>query len=368
MKQKFKKRIAISVIISMLMAMYTFLPAPKTANAVDALANSSWLISDSDFLQVATSTFSFTTATSTAVNGFIRFTFPAGFTGISNVNVDCDNGDVNFAASSTGQVVDCVRSNSTQAAGNLTMEITGVTNPSDQANDYYVVLIEHYRAGAASLPNERVQVMTHLIDDVWMTARVDATLKFTVTGTTTGAFVNGIECSNTSTATATPFGTLQPNATSTVCQQLNVTTNASQGFTVTVEQDQEMTSDGNDNINSFNNSPDNTGSTTAQAWVAPSGILDSDHTYGHMGLTSNDTDLNSLGGYNDFYNGGTANFAGLNNSQPMPIYHHDGPADGDTFATQDKGKIMVLYQAEINALQQAGDYESTLTYIATPIY
>ena len=84
-----------------------------------------------------------------------------------------------------------------------------------------------------------------------------------------------------------------------------------------------------------------------------------------MGLTSDDTDLSSLGGYNDFYHGGDAWFAGLNNTDPMPIMHHDGPSDG---VTQDKGVANILYQVEVASLQEAGDYETTLTYVCTPTF
>ncbi len=351
----------------MIVAMYGIMPMPRTANAVDALANSTWLISDTDFEQTATSTFTFDTGTSTEVGGFIKFTFPAGFTGIAAGNVNCDSGDADFTASSTGNVVECVRSNTTQAAASLSMVITDVVNPSDQATDYYTVDIEHYRTAAGSSLQERVQVMVQLLDDVLMTARVDATLQFNVTGLNGGSdTVNSVSCTGTTTSNTLPFGTLQPAASSTVCQELDVTTNASNGFTVTVWQDQELTSDGNDNINSFNDSPDGTGSTTATSWQPPSGQLDSDHTYGHMGLTSDDTDLNSLGGYEDLYNGaGAPEYVGLDGITPRPIFHHDGPADG---STQDRGVARVAYTAEIHALQQAGDYESTLTYVATPTY
>jgi hypothetical protein len=49
----------------------------------------------------------------------------------------------------------------------------------------------------------------------------------------------------------------------------------------------------------------------------------------------------------------------------MVVMHHDGPADG---STDNKGAANVAYTAEITALQEAGDYESTLTYIATPTF
>ena len=81
-----------------------------------------------------------------------------------------------------------------------------------------------------------------------------------------------------------------------------------------------------------------------------------------MGLHTDDSDLNSLGGYDDF---STNLFAGLNSTDPMPIMHHNGPSDG---STEDKGAVNVIYQAEIGSLQEAGDYENTLTYICTPTF
>ena len=129
-----------------------------------------------------------------------------------------------------------------------------------------------------------------------------------------------------------------------------------------------LTSDSNSNINSFNNSPDGTGSTTAETWVTPRNELDQYHTYGHMGLTSDDADLNSLGTYNSFAptdTDGITQYVGLNNTDPMPIMHHDGPSDG---TTQNVGLSHIAYSVEIGSLQEAGDYENTLTYIATPTY
>ena len=46
--------------------------------------------------------------------------------------------------------------------------------------------------------------------------------------------------------------------------------------------------------------------------------------------------------------------------------YHDGPADG---VTEDIGRVTVGYQIQITALQEAGDdYNTTLTYIATPTF
>ena len=45
---------------------------------------------------------------------------------------------------------------------------------------------------------------------------------------------------------------------------------------------------------------------------------------------------------------------------------HSGPSDGTTLGV---GRATIGYQAQITALQEAGDdYSTTLTYIATPTF
>jgi hypothetical protein len=45
--------------------------------------------------------------------------------------------------------------------------------------------------------------------------------------------------------------------------------------------------------------------------------------------------------------------------------YHNGPSDG---LTADIGTTTVAYTVGITALQEAGDYSNTLTYICTPTY
>jgi len=344
--------------VSLLIAIYGYFPG--NVQAINSLTQAKALLSESAPGTAATTTFSFTSATTTAIGGYFQVSMPTGFESVIGKTVTCP---ADYTATTPDATTVVCTATAPVAGGAKTIVLANVVNPTATTSKVYT--ISHYDAGTNLA--EQVQVVVQIIDNIWMTARVDATLNFVIAGTSTGAVVNGLTCTATTTATSTPFGTLAVGVRSNVCQELRVTTNASQGFTVTVEEDNEMTSDGGDNINSFDNSMDGTGSSTAHVWALPSGILDSDYTYGHMGLTSDDTDLSTLGGYvnTDFYNAGTPQFAGLTASTPMPVYHHDGPADG---LTQDKGRAMVLYSAEINALQQAGDYENTLTYIATPTY
>lgn len=367
MKTKiYQKALSLFTIIAMMIAIYGFIPLPGMVQAVDSITDAQDLISDSDLGMTAVHTFTFKTGTTTPAGGYWEFSFDeagSNFSGISDTNTTCAYGDANFTASSTGNKVHCVAT-ADEAATTTNMVISDVVNPS--TDGYYKVNVRLYNASDVLL--ERVDVMVYIIDDVLMTATVDSTLVFTVSGIDTNSTVNNIDCTATSTSDTLPFGTLVVNATSTVCQKLNVTTNADDGYTVTVEQDHELLSDSGSNINSFNNSMDGTGSTTAGVWQPPLNTLDEEHTYGHMGLTSDDQDLSTKTpalGYNDFYNSGDALYAGLNSTDPMPIMQHDGPSDG---TTANIGEANVAYSAQVASLQEAGDYESTLTYICTPTY
>jgi hypothetical protein len=179
--------------------------------------------------------------------------------------------------------------------------------------------------------------------------------------------VNGVPTTGSTTATAIPFNTLDVSASSTLGQQLKVITNADDGYSVTVEQDHELLSNSGSNINSFDNSQDGTGSTTPHAWNSPTGLLDIYNTYGHMGLTTDDADLSTVsgGGFAAGADFTSSKYAGLNATNTMIIMAHNGPADG---STQNKGLAKVAYSIRITALQEAGDYTNTLTYICTPQY
>ncbi len=360
MKTKRNKLFLVFTAIALIVAVYGFVPLPDRANAIDSIKDAKDTISDSDPGATATHVFSFTTGTSTPSGGTLEVTFSSSDWGTipSTGDITCPGGGVASLAGGNRTAV-CTYAGGT-ASGTKQITITNIVSPATTTT-YYIQI--YNKSTTETL--ERVTVAVAIIDNVLMTARVDSTLTFTISGTSTGATVHGVPCSNDSTATSTPFGTLTVGATSTVCQTLNVTTNADDGFTVTVEQNHELLSDSGSNINSFNNSADDTGSTTPAAWASPNNTLDLYYTYGHMGLFSDDSDLESGTTYADFDTGGNTLFAGLNSTDPMPIFHHNGPSDG---ATQNKGVAHILYQAEIGSLQEAGDYESTLTYICTPTF
>jgi len=227
-----------------------------------------------------------------------------------------------------------------------------ITNPAG-TNSYIVSL------GGTSGNTGDMRVA--ILPNVTVTASVDTSFTFTVQGLATSTSFNGVTTTGSSTATALPFSTLVPNVESTLGQTLSVATNAQNGFQVTVQENQPLTSSTGAIIYLFK---DGATTTTPTAWTAPSGILDSANTYGHFGVTSDDSDLQADTGdaNNDFT---SSKYAG-NIIFPRTVFAHDGPADG---STQNKGLAHVLYSIEVSPLQAAGnDYTNTLTYVATPTF
>ncbi len=222
-----------------------------------------------------------------------------------------------------------------------------ITNPAS-VNSYRVVI------GGTWADSGETRVA--IIDDVVVTAAVATSFTFTVNGTTTGIGVNGTTTSTTTTATAIGFGTLSPGVVYTAAQRLEVTTNAASGFSVTVRQDQNLTSATGADIDTFF---DGTAVVTPQAWQAPAATLGSEATYGHFGVTSEDS---TLSGGDPF----ATNFWSGSIGSSTQVFYHNGPADG---ATAHQGRTVVGYQVQVSALQEAGnDYTNTLTYVATPIF
>jgi hypothetical protein len=163
--------------------------------------------------------------------------------------------------------------------------------------------------------------------------------------------------STTTTATAIAFGTLASGTPVVAAQDLTVTTNAQNGFVVTVHEDQNLLSSNGADIDTFAN-----GLNTAVpiTWVGPSATLGNENTYGHMGITSDDADLNA----GEFVgNKWAGNFYSTTTRQ---IFSHNAPSDG---VTQNIGKVRVGYKIQVSSLQEAAtDYTNHLIYICTPTF
>jgi hypothetical protein len=213
-------------------------------------------------------------------------------------------------------------------------------------------------AGASDAGATRVAI----IEPVTVTAAVDTSFTFSVAGLAGGGSVNSEPITGTTTATSVPFGVLQANTASTAAQQLSVSTNASYGFVVTVQVDQQLLSATGADIDGFDNG---SYATTPVAWNPPSALIANENTWGHWGLTTEDATLGPTL-TDPFDVGGTGQLFVSASTTPVEVFRHNGPSDG---TTANIGRTEVGYKIEVSSLQEAGDdYTATLTYVATPVF
>lgn len=298
----------------------------------------------------------------------VTITFPAGFTGVDtlvagDLTVTVDGGadtPTNFTA--VGQVVTF---DGIDAVGDQVVRIViaddVVTNPA-------VVQSYEFLVQLATTPADSGRTRVAIVDYVEVTAVVETTFVFTVDAVNSSTTINGEETTGTSTATTIPFGILEADTEYTIGQELSVRTNAANGFVVTVQQDGNLESSTGADIDGF---IDGAYTNTPTAWDVPGDQLLDENTWGHWGLTTNDSDHGTGGTFGtpntgEFANGGGGDRWVAASTTPRAIFSHDGPSDG---IAQDVGLAQVAYKVEITPLQEAGDdYTTTLMYIATPTF
>jgi hypothetical protein len=338
-----------------------------------ALTDISDTLSDSDLSATSDHAWAFTTITALDANDTIVFTldptsslFTIGALGVSDVTgmsgltvvSACGVGGDELTLATTTTTITltvCATDTVTAGAKTLTFDNLKITNPGVQAS--YIMRVKTTNDGGATRDTSDTRVA--IVNDVVVTASVDTIFNFTVAGVAANTAINGdtATTSTTTSAIAIGFETLYPGIAEVGAQTLSVETNAQNGFSVTVVQDQELTSATGATINNFIDGLD---TSTPTAWQSPAGTLGSFDTYGHFGVTSEDA--NFVGGADTF---GTALYVG-DLGTPRLIFYHNGPADGSTASI---GTTRVGYKIEIDSLQEAGtDYTSTLTYVATPVF
>jgi hypothetical protein len=346
--------------------LFHFAEAASITNASDTLTNSAPSKS-------SVHTIAFTTDNGLAQGQTIVVTFPAGFD-LSGLNL----GDIGMTIN--GNATDTAAS----AAGGTWGVATGTpsaqeiqfTTPTDQgvASSSVIELTigsesgtmitnpaatSSYQIDIGGSMQDSGSVMVAIIEGVTVSASVDTSLTFSVSGVAASSTVNGSATTTIATTTPTtlPFGTLKIDKSRTLAHDLAVTTNAKNGYSVTVSLSGPLQSSTGAIIDSF---VDGTDTTLPQSWVGPSAQINDAKTYGHWGLTSSDGTTTRS---NEF---GSDQWVGIATSSPTIVMGNDGPSLGTNAGI---GTARVGYQIQISALQEAGsDYNTTLRYIATPTF
>lgn len=362
-----KNSIALLALTSLLTYGIGFVAFANRAEA--GLSNIKDILSTSEPGTVAVNTISFSNTTAITSGQTIKITFDPTtdrFDGVQNLAASdveftgaalvasCTGGpnEVTMTTSNTAgneSAIFTVCSGQTVAAGNKSIVFSNkISNPTTTGS--YIIRIGGTMADSG---DTRVAI----IEGVNVRAGVNTNFEFTILPVATGTIINGVSTTIASTANSLGFGTLPIGAPVTIGQELHVVSNSMYGFTVAVKEDQNLTSSSGGDIDLFK---DGSNLAVPAAWAGPTNNVNDENTFGHMGLTSNDSDLNS-----GEFNG--SKFAGnFQASSSRVIFSHSGPADG---AYQDKGKASVAYRIQIGPMQEAGsDYTNNLTYIATPTF
>jgi len=332
-------------------------------------------LSDSDLSVGANHTFRFTSPNGVLSGGTIvlsipSFNVPIGFD-FGDIDVTDDGAPITLAAAASGDTWGVATT-----ATSITFTTSTSSGPTAVASSSALVITMGTNATVGGAGNTQItnpgtagsyeltvtsgqdsgQTRIAIIDDVLVTANVNTVFTFTIEGVATSSSVNGAATTTVASSTATliPFGTLAAASSSVMAQDFRVTTNAANGFVVTVHQSQNLLSSTGADIDGFTNG---NYQNTPIAWAHPTASIGNENTWGHWGLTSED-DLNS----NEF---GSDLWVAASTT-PRQVFHHASSSDG---TTANIGYTRVGYQAEITSLQEAGDdYNTTLTYVATPTF
>lgn len=232
------------------------------------------------------------------------------------------------------------------AAGNK------ILNPTPASNTAANYMIELFNT--ATTQSTRIRVA--LVENVDVTAQVDPIFDFTIAGiASTTATTYGALTTDSSTSTIN-YGILPVNVAQTAAQRLQVKTNARQGFNVTVVSDQAFMSQNGAIIDGF-------ASTTPGVWSAPIADVNNDITWGHIGLSSDDSAIPAGGIYSYAGQKYTGDFV---RGTAVSVF---GNASSTAGVGQGTGTTTVYYKTEISPLQEAAtDYHMNLIYVATPTF
>jgi hypothetical protein len=369
-------------VVAMLVAMAVLAWSVGAFERVQAanLIQISNTLSDSSPSSVSNHTIEFTVPSASTGMGdgdTITVTFPASFNmGLVAI------GDVDLLINSASQTLAGAPNGTTwgfDITGSV-LTFTASTTPALEADDEVVILVgTNADGGVNQVSNppgpaasyefvvtagaDAGRMRVAILPTVEVTAIVETTFAFTVSGVAAGEVINGATTTGTSSTTSIPFGVLEHDTFYSLGQELTVSTNAANGFVVTVEKDGPFQSSTGAIIDTF---IDSSYENTPTAWQAPGRDIFASTTWGHWGLTSDDETLNG----NEFNASSTDQTAGNRwvaaSTTPRAVFAHSGPADGET---QNIGLARVAYAVEITPFQEAGfDYKTTLMYIATPTF
>ncbi len=233
--------------------------------------------------------------------------------------------------------------------------------------DTYAVIIEHMNPDNTVADDTTIKVA--VVEAVRVTATVEPTIEFSIAA---GAADSGTICGVTrtsgsvdTTAATVPLGTLSISSFVDAYQILTVSTNASGGYTVTVQEDDQL-SIGGEGSTTIADSPGDTPAMTDD-------VKDEWHVTSNKGFAyslENDDAASIEFQYSDDDGACTYNGADEYCAKQLPEVPSPDSSERIFYSATvaDSENINFCYRAIIGATQTAGDYENRVTFIATATF
>jgi hypothetical protein len=289
-------------------------------------------------------------------------TAPAGFDGTSGT-VDAANSTLigssatnwslarSDGTSSSGQ--DNIYEYTNSAAGYTpsssprTFVLAGLTNPSTPDTTYYFQIKTYGNTNCSSSPIDYATVQFINTDGSLYSLDIDPTLTFTVGAVAASQSCGGTTTSHLSTATTLDFGNVATGGQGLVCQDLQASTNATNGYTI-------YTRDTGPFENALSQSlADVSGSNLSPSSFPSSGT----EAYGY---TTDDQSLSATGdGANRFYDGATYNWAAMTQTNAEVGYESSGVV---------QTTYRIGHRVGLSSTTAPGTYTTTIIYTCTPVY
>ncbi len=227
--------------------------------------------------------------------------------------------------------------------------LTGITNGSAANTGYFLRVNTYNNTDCATSPVDSAVVQFIFTNGQSVSLAVDGSLSFTVSGVTGDGneAVNGETVTNglSTTATTIPFGTVTTASNKVAAQDLSVSTNAGNGYTVYIRYTGQPTA-GSATIDDLATHSNATPGAFSAAGTEAFGYTTED---GSLGTGTADR----------FTSGGGNKWAAFTTTNTEIIYNNAAVSSETT---------RVGFQTGIASTTEPGAYTTTVVYTATPVY
>ena len=229
----------------------------------------------------------------------------------------------------------------------------------DSTADNYSVYVDHLDSSDAVIDQTHTKV--GLTEAVRVTATVEPSISFTITGSASGGTACGATTDVTTTATTVPFGALSLSAFNDAAQNLKVTTNADGGYTVQARENDQLSKGGDHSVEI----PDSPGDTSTMTHSTADEFNVT--TTNGFGYSLENMHCNTIAFSYDDSTGGCSGtfcakqFADTANSEAFQTLFNSS-----TVANAEN--VNICYRVLPSTTQEGGDYENFVEYLATATF